>query len=88
MQIAKILGTVVATRKHDDLVGGKIQVVQPMTADGETPKGDPYVALDAVGAGAGEIVLVVKGSSARTAFDEEKPVDATIIGIVDQIDVV
>ena len=88
MLIAKVIGTVVATRKHERLVGSKIQVVQPLVPQTEKPSGDPLVAVDAVGAGVGEIVLVVRGSGARRAVDNaDCPVDATIIGIIDQIDV-
>jgi ethanolamine utilization protein EutN len=88
MLIARVIGTVVATRKHERLVGSKIQVVQPLEPQGEIPKGDPFVAVDAVGAGVGERVIVVRGSGARHAVDDERcPVDATIIGIIDQVDI-
>jgi ethanolamine utilization protein EutN len=88
MLIARVIGTVVASRKHERLVGSKIQIVQPLEPDGETAKGDTLVAVDAVGAGVGELVLLVQGSSARMALDNEScPVDATIVGIIDQIDV-
>lgn len=88
MLIARVIGTVVATRKHERLVGSKIQVVQPLDPRGQEPLGDPFVAVDAVGAGVGERVVVVLGSSARQAVDDDRiPVDATIIGIIDQIDI-
>lgn len=88
MLIALVIGTVVASRKHERLVGSKIQIVQPVEPDGKTPRGETLVAVDAVGAGVGELVLVVQGSSARKALDNElSPVDATIIGIIDQVDV-
>ena len=88
MLIARIIGTLVATRKHEQLVGTKIQILQPLEAKGEVPKGDPFVAIDAVGAGVGETVVVVRGSSARKAVENDQcPVDATIIGIIDQIDI-
>jgi ethanolamine utilization protein EutN len=88
MVIAKVIGTVVATRKHDRLVGYKIQVVQRLEPGTETPTGEPFVAVDAVGAGVGEQVIVVQASSARYATkDHQCPVDATIVGIVDQIDI-
>jgi ethanolamine utilization protein EutN len=88
MLIARVIGTVVATRKHERLVGSKIQVVQPLEPRDQKPLGDPFVAIDAVGAGVGERVVVVLGSSARQAADDERtPVDATIIGIIDQIDI-
>lgn len=88
MLIAKVIGTVVATRKHEQLVGSKIQVVQPLVPQTGKPSGEPMVVVDAVGAGVGEVVVVVCGSGARKALDNTScPVDATIIGIVDQIDV-
>lgn len=88
MLIAKVIGTLVATRKHDRLVGSKIQIVQPLDHKGEVPAGTPFVAVDAVGAGVGERVVVVQGSGARQAVnDDQCPVDATIIGIIDRIDI-
>lgn len=88
MLIAKIIGTVVATRKHEQLVGSKIQVLQPLSPETLTPSGDPIVAVDTVGAGVGEEVIVVLGSGARQAVGNDScPVDATIIGIIDQIDI-
>jgi ethanolamine utilization protein EutN len=88
MLIAKVIGTIVATRKHERLVGSKIQILQPLDINGEQPQGDPLVGIDAVGAGVGERVIVVRGSGARQAMEDERaPVDATIIGIIDHIDV-
>lgn len=88
MLIGRVIGTLVATRKHERLVGTKIQIVQPLDPKTLNPKGDPIVAVDAVGAGVGEEVIVVRGSSARLALPEDpRPVDATVIGIIDQIDV-
>jgi ethanolamine utilization protein EutN len=88
MLIAKVIGTVVATRKHERLVGSKIQIVQPLDPQSGKKKADPFVAIDAVGAGVGERVVVVRGSGARYAVTvEECPIDATIIGIIDRIDI-
>jgi microcompartment protein CcmK/EutM len=88
MLIARVTGTVVATRKHDRLIGSKIQIVQPLAPNGLSPLGESFVAVDAVGAGVDERVVVVTGSGARLAIDDERaPVDATIVGIVDQVDV-
>ena len=88
MLIAKVIGTIVATRKHARLVGSKIQIVQPLDREGLVPKGEPLVAVDAVGAGVGERVILVRGSGARKALhDDQCPVDATIIGIIDRIDI-
>jgi ethanolamine utilization protein EutN len=88
MLIAQVIGTVVATRKHERLVGSKIQIVQALQPGSGAAVGDPFVAVDAVGAGVGERVIVVRGSSARMAVDNDLcPVDATIIGIVDHLDI-
>ena len=86
MILAKIVGTVVATRKDERLVGNKLLVVQPIDPDG-APRGSHLVAVDTVDAGAGETVLVVSGSSARMAGTlKDTPVDAAIVGIVDPRD--
>lgn len=83
MLLAKVVGTVVATRKDEGLTGTKLLVVQPLRTDG-TPSGKPLVAVDSVGAGAGEDVFYVKGREASFPFlPAEVPADATIIGIVD-----
>jgi microcompartment protein CcmK/EutM len=85
MFLARILGTVVATRKDDRLEGCKLLVVQPLDPEGKEA-GSPLVAVDTVSAGGGETVLVVTGSSARmTARTREAPVDAAIVGIVDTV---
>jgi ethanolamine utilization protein EutN len=86
--LAKIVGTVVATRKDPRLVSNKLLVVRPMDPRGKV-EGAYLVALDTVDAGIGETVLVVSGSSARMASGmKDCPVDAAIVGIVDDIDVV
>ena len=88
MLISRVIGTVVATRKHERLVGSKIQIVQPVDPQTGKPRGEAIVAVDAVGAGVGEQVVVVRGSGARQAVDDAQcPVDATIIGIIDEIDI-
>lgn len=85
MLLAKVVGTVVATRKEQELEGLKLLVVRPCDVEGN-PTGAPVVAIDAMGAGVGEIVLYVSGSSARqTAVTKDRPVDATIMAIVDQV---
>lgn len=87
MLLARIVGTVVATRKDERLVSSKFLVVRPVDATGK-PEGNYLVAVDTVDAGVGETVLVVSGSSARMASGlKDMPVDAAIIGIVDQVDV-
>ncbi len=86
MKLGKVVGTVVATQKTQALEGTKLLVVAECGPDGD-PAESYTVAIDAVGAGAGEIVLVVAGSSARiTAHTKDCPVDATIIAIVDTIE--
>ena len=87
MILAKVVGTVVATRKDERLVGCKLLVVQPVSPDGE-PRGTHLVAIDTVDAGAAETVLIVMGSSARmVAGLADRPVDAAIVGIVDIVDI-
>lgn len=89
MMVARVLGTVVCTQKDSKLEGAKLQLVQPVEFANSTLKGDgkPFVAVDSVGAGPGEIVLVVAGSSARqTPSTQNTPVDAVIMAIVDTID--
>jgi len=87
MILAKVIGTVWATRKDEKLVGMKFQIVKPVDLE-YRPKEGFLIAVDAVGAGVGEVVLVVQGSSARqTVLTKDKPVDATIMAIVDKLDV-
>ena len=83
MQLARVIGTVVSTRKDENLAGIKLLVVQPLSAD-RTPVGRPLVAVDAVGAGVGEEVFFVRGKEASFPFyPAQPPVDAGIVGIVD-----
>jgi len=87
MQLAKVIGSVIATRKDDQLTGIKLLLVQPLTPAREA-SGRPLVAVDAVGAGIGEDVFFVRGKEASFPFypDAEPPVDAGIVGIVDHWD--
>mgnify|MGYP001576322075 CR=1 FL=1 len=91
MLIGKVVGTIVATQKEPTLDGSKFLVVrsvdlESLASTGGKPMGAPIVALDAVGAGVGEIVLVASGSSARqTEQSKERPVDAVVMAIVDQV---
>lgn len=88
MILARVIGTVVATRKDDKLSGAKMQIVQPVSLQDMSPDGKPLVALDAVGAGTGEIVMVCSGSSARqTSRTKDTPCDAVIMAIIDSLDV-
>ncbi len=86
MEFGIIKGTVVCTRKDEDISGRKLLLVQPVRDDLE-PVSSPVVGIDSVGAGEGELVLFVKGSSARmTDVTEDRPVDCTIIAIVDRVE--
>ena len=83
MQLARVIGTVVATVKNDSLEGRKLLVVQTLDRDLE-PIGKPMVAVDAIGAGIGELVFWCRGKDASFPFKrEDTPTDCTIIGIVD-----
>jgi ethanolamine utilization protein EutN len=87
MLLARVVGTVVATRKDPRLVSNKMMIVRPMDPHGK-PEGNYLVALDTVDAGVGETVLIVSGSSARMAAGmKDCPVDAAIVGIVDTVEV-
>ena len=87
MQLARVIGTVVITRKDEGLAATTLLLVQPLNADHE-PAGRPLVAVDAVGAGVGEEVFFVRGKEASFPFyPGEPPVDAGIVGIVDHWDV-
>jgi microcompartment protein CcmK/EutM len=87
MQLARVIGDVVCTRKDDHLTGITLLVVQPLNADRQ-PAGRAIVAVDAVGAGVGEHVFFVRGKEASFPFypAAEPPVDAGIVGIVDHWD--
>jgi ethanolamine utilization protein EutN len=87
VQIARVVGTVVSTRKNRKLEGAKLLLVQPLTPD-LTPRGTALLSIDAVGAGIGETVLVViEGKAAGDALGRKAAaVDAAIVAIVDEID--
>ena len=87
MQIARVVGTVVATQKHATFTGAKLLLVQPVGLD-DAPRGTPLLAVDSVGAGVHEKVLVViEGRAAGEALGRKgAPVDAAIIGIIDHVD--
>ena len=86
MQIARVVGTVVSTQKNRKLEGAKLLLVQPLSID-DGPRGVPLIAIDSVGAGIGEKVLVViEGKAAGDALGKKgAAVDAAIIGIIDTI---
>ena len=82
MIIGKVVGSVVSTRKCDNLVGNKFMIVEPIPSQRVDHR---IVAIDKIGAGIGEYVLVAQGSAARVGCDMEKaPVDAAIVGIIDE----
>jgi microcompartment protein CcmK/EutM len=83
MQIARVIGTVVSTVKNESLHGRKFMIVQTLDAELK-PKGKPTVALDAVGAGEGELIFWCRGKAAAFPFKrDETPTDCTIVGIID-----
>jgi microcompartment protein CcmK/EutM len=86
MQIARVVGTVVSTHKHRTFEGAKLLLVQPMTAE-DAPRGAAFLAIDGVGAGVHEKVLVVlEGRAAGEAIGRKgAPVDAAIVAIVDTV---
>ncbi len=87
MQIALVIGSAVATIKDEQLHGRKLLLVRMADATG-APAGAPHVAVDTVGAGAGDLVLVTAGSSARQAeLTQHAPVDLGIVGVIDSLEV-
>ena len=86
MDVCKVIGDIVSTQKDPKAEGFKLLVVQQLDMRTQKPKGYTLVAADTVGAGMGEIVLVVRGSSSRmTQHTNEQPIDAAIMGIIDYI---
>ncbi|QDU39420.1 Ethanolamine utilization protein EutN [Maioricimonas rarisocia] len=91
MFLARITGNVTATQKVDAMVGQTLFVVEPLRVNEKTgedlqPTGRTFIAVDTVGAGEGEVVLIVQGSSARFTEDTKTlPIDCAIIGIVDDV---
>jgi ethanolamine utilization protein EutN len=87
MQICRVVGTLVSTQKHRKFEGAKLMLVQPLNID-DTPRGNALLAIDGVGAGVDEKVLVVlEGRAAGEALGKKAaPVDAAIIGIIDHVD--
>jgi len=93
MFLAKVTGSLVATQKIDTMVGQKLLVVEPFRVDAQDRKrlvstGRTFVAVDTVGAGEGELVLITQGSSARmTPETKNLPIDTVIVGLVDTVHV-
>lgn len=87
MQIAKVKGNVVSTNKSDRLHGLKLMIVSVIDLDTFAEKGQPLVAIDTVGAGVGEVVMLVSGSSSRqTELTKDKPSDLAIVAIIDSME--
>lgn len=89
MFLAKVVGTVVATKKHRAFQGSKLLLLQPLVAQqgAMAPSGATVVAIDSVGAGLDEFVMFTQGSSARLAApSKDTPVDAIVVGIVDRVE--
>jgi len=88
MQLAIVIGSLWSTRKEERLVGQKLMIVKPVNLLDKKDKTLPFVAIDTIGAGIGEKVLVVSGNSARIAAKNDQiPVDMAIVGIVDDEEV-
>ena len=93
MFMARIPGSIVSSQKVESMVGQKLLIVEPLRVDEKTraklsSTGRTFIAVDTVGAGEGEVVLCVQGSSARFTEQTEKlPIDAAIVGIVDQVQI-
>ena len=88
MTLGRVIGTVVCTQKTPTMDGVKLQLVQPLSATTITNDGKPLVAIDAIGAGRNEVVLLASGSSARqTEITFHTPCDAVIMAIVDSVEV-
>ena len=86
MQIARVIGSAVATIKDEKLIGRKLLIVREADETGQ-PVGKPYVAIDSVDAGTGDLVLVAAGSSARqTNITKDTPVDAVIMAVIDSLE--
>jgi ethanolamine utilization protein EutN len=93
MFVAKVIGSMVSTQKVDSLVGYKLMVVEPYRLEAKdrkslTTTGRTFVAVDLLGAGEGDFVLITQGSSARlTPETKNMPVDTVVVGIVDKVQV-
>ncbi len=88
MQLARVKGTVVSTNKAEKMLGLKLLIVKPIEIETFEEKGGLLVVVDAVGAGEGELVMLVGGSSSRaTEITDGKPVDMSIVAIIDSVEV-
>lgn len=83
MVVGKVVGSIVSTRKSEKLVGNKFMIIEPVAS--MKKESSRFVAIDMIGAGIGEVVMVAQGSAARIGCDmEQAPVDAAIVGIIDE----
>ncbi|HBU12349.1 MAG TPA: ethanolamine utilization protein EutN [Clostridiales bacterium] len=88
MQLARVVGSLVSTKKSDKLLGMKILVLVPLSTDTLEDAGAPFVSIDTIGAGEGEVVMCVAGSSSRqTDLTENTPVDNSIVAIIDSVSI-
>jgi ethanolamine utilization protein EutN len=89
MRLAKVIGTVVATRKEEALVGFKMLVIEEVDPQSEELNGNRLIAVDTLGAGPGDIILWVRGGAARVISEQHRgaPLDAAIVGIIDSVNV-
>lgn len=89
MRLAKVIGTVVATRKEESMIGFKLLVIEEIDPRTEQPRENCLVAVDTLGAGEGDTVLWVQGGAARVISDEHRkaPLDVAIVGIIDSVDI-
>ncbi|MCR1898390.1 EutN/CcmL family microcompartment protein [Irregularibacter muris] len=86
MYLAEVKGNVVATTKNEKLIGSKLLIVQPINPAFEN-NGQPLIAVDTVGAGFGDRVIIASGGSARTVFQDKTPIDAAIVAIIDSLEI-
>lgn len=87
MYLGKVIGTAIATRKDEKLIGSKFMITQPLNIELE-PVGEAIIAVDTVGSGIGELVMFSKGTAARNAARKsDSPIDAAIIGIIDNMSI-
>ena len=85
MYLAEVKGNVVATTKNEKLIGSKLLIVQPIDPTFKD-NGQPIIAIDTVGAGFGDRVIIASGGSARAVFPDKTPVDAAIVAIIDSLE--
>lgn len=87
MKIGRVIGTLVATRKDESLVGSKLMITQPLDLDYK-PTDEPMIMVDTVGAGIGEVIIYSEGTASRNAAGKpDSAIDAAIVGIIDNLDV-